>query len=257
MFLKGIAMALPKGDEHWLLGELANAANVRIVTNGMLSNGMRMRLVWTDGVSRAIRANGWFEPETVAVVRSLLTPQTRFYDVGAQLGQYTLLAAGLSAAVHAFEPDPDTHSLLAQNVRMNDVTATLNRFALSDHCGTVAFYQATPENIGESSCLPLESARKLQVECHTLDCYAERHGLPDLIKLDVEGAETTVLRGAPSLLARKVPMIIEFAPRIHDCAPLADFLRSYGYYLQRITDCGLVPYVPQQGDYRVFNVLAA
>ena len=255
--LRVLSRVFPRGDEHWILPALACAANARITVLGRLGNGMRMRLVWTDGVSQSIRRQGFFEPETVAVVRSVIKPGDHFWDVGAQLGQYTLLACGLGAEVHAFEPDPATFSLLAENVKSNSLSAVrLNCFAITEHCGTVQFYMAPPTNIGASSCQKTDDGFRVEVECHTLDCYAEQHQLPQLVKLDVEGSEISVLLGAKRLLARQTPLIVEFSPRRQSCAELATLLRGHGYRLERLSAKGPEPYVPIPGEYRVFNVLA-
>jgi FkbM family methyltransferase len=256
--LKIASFRFPRGDEHWTFPELCAAADCRVTVRGRLGNGMEMQLVWMDVVSREIRENGWFEPETVSFVNKLLGPGKRFFDVGAQLGQYTLLAAGLKAEVHSFEPDPKTFKLLSKNVARNRLSVTLNRCAITNHDGTVSFYPSAVDNIGMGSCTPAQNAtgKCVTVESVTLDSYAQKHGTPHLIKLDVEGSEIAALQGANELMKAGVPLIVEFAPLCRDCGALADFLRSHGYRIHRITAEGVIPYRQVDGEKKFFNVFA-
>ena len=98
----------------------------------------------------------------------------------------------------------------------------------------------------------------------SLDAWSERTRLEAIraIKIDVEGAELGVLRGAMSTLSVYHPkLIVEFSESMqaafgHSCSELANFLRSFDYRLRRITTAGLVPYVSHSEDQGIFNVFA-
>jgi FkbM family methyltransferase len=151
---------------------------------------------------------GLQEFEDMAFVVHALRPGDLFVDVGANVGSYTILAAGVSGAqCIALEPVPATFVGLLDNVRLNDLAARVecHNVAAGNAAGTLAFTtdldtcnHATSD--GESS------GNTLQVPVTTLDTLLQAVQ-PTLIKIDVEGFETRVIEGAgqtlrsPSLLA--------------------------------------------------------
>jgi len=107
---------------HWTIARIATELDCRIKVKAKLGNGMKLDVFWADVVGTGILVNSYHEPATVLVVQNLLTPGMVFYDVGAQVGQYTLLAAelvGSLGSVHSFEPDPTSFSVLEKNVAAN------------------------------------------------------------------------------------------------------------------------------------------
>jgi hypothetical protein len=127
----------------------------------------------------------------------------------------------------------------------------------------VELYVAAPDNVGQSSLRRPHNYTgvALKVPCGTLDEYVEEHRIHrvDLIKIDVEGAELSVLRGARKTLSRMKPsLIVEFWDEFQteygtSCAEMGAFLKELGYKLFWITDSGLLPYAQSTGI--SFNVL--
>ena len=151
-------------------------------------------------------------------------------DVGANAGFYTLLASrlvGPMGRVVAFEPLPFNQVLLRRHLELNQVTnAIVFQEAVSDHEGKVRFKSSGSHLMGH-----ICDDGELEVETVTLDRLWERDGLapPQVIKIDAEGAETAVLRGAQSLLSRFRPTIILAAhcsSRQEECVR---FLQAEGY----------------------------
>lgn len=150
---------------------------------------------------------------------------------------------GTQGSVHSFEPEPRTFAVLEDNV-------SLNRLAnvSTNQCAVAAASEAS------------EPAPRL-----SLDDYVSRRHIDrvDLIKIDIDGGELDVLRGARRLLSGAHPpqLIVEFAesnqaPLGHSCAELADFLTGFGNRLFCIDSQGLVPYAPWGPERAYFNVLA-
>lgn len=261
------ARVLSSSAPHWVLRQVASDVNYRVPVDARLGNGMQVRVIWTDVVGWEICTHGYYEPSTVRVIEHFAKAGMVFIDAGANIGQYTLLAAGLGASVHSFEPDPETFPLLEYNVSTNNFTnVCLNRCALSERCETAAFYLGRPDKVAWSSLRRSAGASaSCFVECQSLDHYMEQHTIRhvDLIKIDVEGAELCVLRGASlALLQKPKPyVIVEFAEQNQhafgfSCAELREFLRSHSYNLFRITDAGLIGYEPRENEEVCFNVLA-
>lgn len=161
-----------------------------------------------------------------AMLRRFVRPGAVVYDCGANLGLYArYLIGSLDAGrVVAFEPMPDNREFLASNVSLGGIAdrVTVLPLALSDEDGTAEFQvddmQTTSGTLskvtgGEAA----EGRRNLKlaplttrVPCRRLDTAVTEHGLPppDVIKIDVEGAEAFLLRGAAGLLRERGPRLM-------------------------------------------------
>lgn len=171
---------------------------------------LRIGLYLQDELALRYALGQQFEPDICEFFRKVLKPGQVLFDVGANVGQFTLLAAkrvGPSGRVHAFEPAPEEYKKLCTNVSMNRFPNVLtNPVAICDHVGETVLRTAGP-GLGLYNSLgrPLASSLigGISVPCTTLDSYVEAKGVPrvDLLKVDVEGAELAVLRGAAHLLS--------------------------------------------------------
>lgn len=219
---------------------------------------------WQDGLKIAlprggpaalIYYQGLSEPETADLVCSILGPGMAFVDVGAHIGEYTLLAArrvGEHGEVHAFEPDARAHEVLVENVRLNGLERIVrfHPWAVSDADGETRLRLGAEPAL--SALATAGSSRGdardgPRVRTVALDSYVDGRRL-DLVKIDVEGAEMLVLRGARQLLARssgQAPVIV------FECA--ADNYARFGYspreLFRLLSDAGYVVwrYDPPQG----------
>jgi len=143
-----------------------------------------------------------------------------FYDIGANYGFYTLLAQEFitKGEIHAFEPSPKIFKLLRENSRLDIYKNTfLNKMALSDKTEETEFFdREISGQSGGSSLIKHQHFLKykvIKVKTTTLDDYISNHKPPTIMKIDVEGGETLVLKGALKLLKKYNPMIImEFLP---------------------------------------------
>ncbi len=230
---------------------------------GRLANGMSFDLAsCRDGSARALSALRYREPALAPVFEAVLRPGDTCYDVGANIGVYTLWAAGLvgpSGQVHAFEPVPPTMAVLREMVLRNGlgqvvpvasaIGATVGQTGLRSYQGASGRAHAVAD--------PSHADHLARLD--TLDAYVARHRPPDLVKIDVEGAEIDVLRGAVGLLAAHAPaLLLEMLPshlvRHGGGQGLEEFvgrLLDAGYMLFNLTPRGLAP----SGAYTA-NVLA-
>lgn len=199
-----------------------------------------------SGSGALILYQGCSEPETARFLARILRPGMVFVDVGAHFGEYTVLAARLTGpggSVHAFEPQPDTFALLERNVTANCAgQATLNRCAVADREGEAVFWERTEpasSSLGGRGEPDPQVRQRYLVPVRTLDAYCGGLDLrPDLIKVDVEGAERLVLLGARrlcSLPPERAPLwLLEYSPvacaRFGDRAErLEQTLAEFGY----------------------------
>lgn len=267
-------LALPGKRTAVPLRKTMSAVGYRVPVSAKLTNGMDIVVPWNDDGGNAIYRAGCYEPATVTRFESVLDSGMTVFDVGANVGQYTLVASdcvGPGGEVHSFEPDPVTFEWLERNVRINALRGVrLNQSAVFEDTQPVKLFLAGIRDTGSNSIVGepwLESGQSVMARCTTLDLYTKEHSVPrvDVIKIDVEGAELGVLRGAEKLLADHRPvMIIEFEESRQrmagtSCAELSQHLRDRGYLLYRIgekPDQALEPYVIGPNEPRSLNVLA-
>lgn len=157
---------------------------------------------------------GLHEPDDMAFALHCLRPDDGFVDVGANVGSYTILAAGVAGAhVHAFEPIATSFAHLSRNVRENGLgdRVVLHRVAVGARAGRVSM--ASSDDTTNRVLDPGERVRAaIEVDVVRLD-DALAGVSPTLVKIDVEGFEAEVLAGAEGVLARTAAVIVEVSRR--------------------------------------------
>jgi len=166
-------------------------------------------------------AVGLYELDTDRQLRRQLKGGSWFVDCGANLGYFTLLACklvGPQGRIDAFEPDPINRQRLEEHLRNNHVEdrVRIHAQALADRPGELTLYHPTggETNHGMASFYAtlVPTSQPYQVAVVRLD--EQLDGIPDLIKLDVEGAELAAVEGMEKLLGAPRPpkLIIEHNP---------------------------------------------
>lgn len=175
-------------------------------------DGFAMTIDVADlAVSNHIVASGIWEPELTAVFRRYLRPGHHVADIGANVGYFTLLARSLvgpAGHVHAFEPNPENARLILLNLARNGfANVSLLPLALSDRPGHALFTAGIGSNGKLEGDRPhgLEGGASVVVPTMRLDDLM--HGPLDFMKLDTEGAEYRILRGAQRILATHHPIV--------------------------------------------------
>ena len=177
-------------------------------------------------------------------------------DIGAHVGLYALKAArtvGKSGLVVAIEPDPENFRILKWNIRINRLRNVIPlRVAVADFNGYAKLYI---DKIGKGggSIISRVSDEFIEVICLTLDRLLEYLRLRnvDLIKIDVQGAEYMVLKGARNCLKSRLPrLIIEFHSRDlrQKCSSLL-MTASYKAYECEEYGSGIVLFAHKHEDY--------
>lgn len=202
----------------------------------------------SDSVEAAIVRRGIIEPEDVRFFLSLLEPGMTVFDMGANLGMYTVLAARrvrANGSVHAFEPTPEVASRFKQNVAINGLAnVVVNQKAVAAAEGTATLHLQAGSDLNT---LAPGTGTPIEVQTVTLDGYVTAAGLArvDVMKVDVEGAEVMALRGGGDLLSgHNAPAImIEFNPNAlramrASVEELFDLLTAHGYRCYRLHSYG-------------------
>ena len=170
-------------------------------------------------------------------------------DVGANAGLITrhfCRLVGENGKVYSFEPDPLVFRFLEFNTRPFS-NKELTQSAVSDNHEPMQLHLNSCSSLGNSLFNKNRSAESVTVSCISLDEFLKSRGEPmvDVIKIDTEGAELSVLRGMRQTIARlpKLKIIIEYCPQNLNGAGVAprmvlDELRSHQFCLQIIKNDG-------------------
>ncbi len=209
------------------------------------------------------------KPALAPVLDAALTAGAIFADVGANLGLYTLWAArivGATGCVHAFEPVPDVRTCLARNVALNDLAnVRIVAAGVGAQPGRTVLYRL-PSASGVTSRYREDKQHAVEVDVTTLDAeFGDGAAPPVLVKVDVEGMEVEVLRGALRLLGGRTPPLLVLeanAPCLAAAGTSYGELRSLlaaagGYELWALTPGGLRLEPPAASAPGSLNVLAA
>jgi FkbM family methyltransferase len=216
--------------------------------------GGRFDLPATDSsLNRALLLRGAYEPDAAAAFRQALAPGMTVFDIGANIGYYTVLAAdavGPQGLVCVFEPDPRNVTVLEGNLRLRPgCKVMVAREAVGAIEGSLPFFLNGADSSVNSMALdnavvtnPGASYQTATVPCTTLDGFVRQHALPrpDVIKIDVQGAEMLVFAGAPDVLSKpRLKLFLEFWPyglrQLGTQPPdLLHFLLAQGFALRAI-----------------------
>jgi FkbM family methyltransferase len=189
-------------------------------------------------------AEGRFEPEYVEYFTSMIDDRdSTFYDIGANVGFFSLLHARKASSesnTFAFEPLPRNIERLEKNRQLNpSLDFDLYDIGLSN-TKREATLSVSDDHPGEASLtgrnVTGDSLRKVNVCVSTLDEVADSLPAdPDIMKIDVEGAEIDVLRGSKSVLERSQPdVLLELHPNLlksdeYQVGAITDILTESGY----------------------------
>ena len=179
-------------------------------------NGSRTYVYIGNDISRCLFVGGCIDPNEFAFLDRVIDPGMVFIDVGANDGLYTLFAAPRVGTVLAIEPSSREFERLRANIELNRLRNVIAlQVALSDLPGEgtlcVGGYEHEGQNtLGEFSYVGVELGYKEKVELKRLDDLVDQAGLKnvDIIKLDLEGAEFSVLRGAMRTMTVFRPLLL-------------------------------------------------
>jgi FkbM family methyltransferase len=203
--------------------------------DGEIQQGVGRGLRFNTGKSIAGYLLGTAEPDMQAALKILVQPGMTIYDLGANVGFISMIAAhlvGPQGRVISFEPLPSNARQIKYNASLNNFShVTVREEAVSDEEGDAVFQTTGFPTTGrlENGSIHEEKVGEVNVRVRQLDAViAEaKLPLPDLIKMDVEGAETSVLNGASQTLATARPVLLIELHGTNE--PVANALKKMNY----------------------------
>lgn len=255
--------SLGRGYVRYAPGALGKSVLSGLFLNARLRDWPRQRTVRSrfparfavdtqDLIQRYVYIFGVWEPHMTRWLQVRLLPGDTFIDVGANIGYFTALGSGLvggAGRVVAVEASPDFHRQLLEQVRLNrrDNVRAVNG-AVSDELKNLTFVLASSANMGANSIVPYDGPAEssFEVEAFPLGELLEPAEIRDarVIKIDVEGAEGSVVRGMIPMLDKlrsDCEITVEVTPdrmaQLGDSAEeLMKTMRDHGFHVYRLAN---------------------
>lgn len=159
------------------------------------------------------------EPDTIKWLKKM-EPGDVLFDIGANMGQYSMLAASYGIKVHAFEPEAQNFALMVRNIEVNQYAHKITPWplALSDAASFDILHLSG--TIPGGSCHSFGTSKDFRGNDHqfphsqgscaiTLDEFTDKYGFAQYIKIDVDGFEHLVMKGGLRAFAKAKSILIE------------------------------------------------
>jgi len=222
-----------------------------------------MHIVLPERVSLALFRYGFFEAELTRALIQLVRPGMVFFDIGAHIGYFSLLASelvGTQGQVHSFEPTSTSFSILRRNTETKSNVTLVNAAVYSKEgalqlqdfgVAYSAFNSIYAGKMRRAERRKLH-AQKYTAQAVTLAQYvATTEVKPDVIKIDAEGAELSILAGLESALATVRPILtVEVGDTVDSSdvprsRPVIAWLMAHDYQPTEFVAGEFVPHQPR------------
>jgi FkbM family methyltransferase len=243
---------------RWVYSVRILSGPMRRISFALMPGGRRARVRVQGGPGKGLLLEvnprwehryweGSYELKVQELVSSILGPGKTLFDVGANFGYYSILATRLGAQAVAFEPDPANLREFLQHVELNGLgdRIRLERMAVFSRTGEIVLDRAggeTPHGNAHVSASDSLTSGAIRVLCTSLDDFVLSSPVPTLVKMDVEGAESDVLKGAERLFESARPLLI---CEIHDIANetfITAWLERKKYVLEWLDSAEIFPH---------------
>lgn len=177
---------------------------------------------------------GFYEEHELNIFEELAEKSDTLFDIGANVGMYSVIAARKNSAIRcfAFEPVEENQAFLEKNIKLNKVGSRVKliKYAVSDMTGDATIHLSTKLS-GTHSLSVDRGGEERAVRTITVDDFCKKSKrTPDLVKIDVEGHEASVFKGMSGVLKTKPTIFMEYVPELNkDMKSLIDRLaKIYG-----------------------------
>lgn len=219
-----------KNITHYLINDNINYS---FICEGQIITMQFPKCYINDYIQQQIiRFGTFYEFKQLKKISEYLPQNGIIIDAGANIGNHTLFFAKILQAkkIYSFEPIPLTFNILENNIKINNITDKVNlfNFGLGEIETFASVKSASPSNIGATYLETQINDRHNSIKIKTLDSLNLEH--VDLIKVDVEGMELSLLKGAVQLIKKCHPLIYIECHNGYEI--IQNELNSYGYSLE-------------------------
>ncbi len=255
-----ILRLMPPDISEWLGQFQSSSKALHLAREGLKNRNKDVTI--KNGVAKGLKFNsknyniktslGTYELPIQQALSDYLKPGDTFYDIGANVGFFSIVAANLvkqDGRIYAFEPSPKNAADLRHNAKINNFS-NINviekavssetgegKLLIGDYCG--AYSLSTTGSFSR-----VVAKNEITVEVISIDNLLDMHELtpPDVVKIDVEGAEKDVLQGMVQTIEQFHPIIIyEIDDKVRDSyehkqQQVDSFMRALGYKIIPLED---------------------
>jgi FkbM family methyltransferase len=232
----------------FLAGDAINAVPVVGLLEFRLNDGRTFRMD-SDGEDTIVNGLYWnglysYENETIYYFQKIVSASRIIFDIGANTGIYSFIAAvgNAMARVYAFEPNPNVFEYLTRNLAANSLENTkLEPTAITDYDGTIDLHITSEAVSTSSSTIPSSKFNKfIEVPAMKLDTYCRMKNITEvsLLKIDTECTEHLVIKGGLDVIIRDQPIMICEVLQGHTERFLQELLDPIGYEYYWLSDKG-------------------
>jgi FkbM family methyltransferase len=209
---KVLKRVLPSATTGWLRGLRAkfNVATFspRVVRHNYGTGPLSVYI--SDPIAESWYDRDWAQlPELTALGRSQMTSGACIFDIGAHQGVVAMMLArqvGPDGKVIAVEPNPHNCKAAEKNLQLNEFKhVQIVQAAVAERTGSITFSTKLNGHLDDGT----GSGGRMTVDAVTVDSMVERFGKPDVVFLDVEGAECMALRAASKAIEARADFLIE------------------------------------------------
>jgi FkbM family methyltransferase len=228
---------------------------------------LRLNILWSASafpelLTKHMLFHGLYQHDVLLWIKKYCRPGDVVFDVGAFHGLMSIVASkavGQTGKVVAFEPNPRAREHLLNHLKLNDCrNVVVESIGLMDSVECIDFYPQSGDVTWNSSFVRefVDNAHKvdsIKVDCTTIDDYVRKSGLaPAFIKIDTEGTELLVLKGARATIEKHKPILaLEFNPRSAERAGTS--ISGLTAYLENLSYTLKVIKPTRWGSYKVRN----
>jgi FkbM family methyltransferase len=209
---------IQKGKYRLALASLGSKRDLPSQIVAKTSDGRTLRMNFDHDSAYFVYFLGEYEPAITNLVKKIIQPGDVCFDIGGNIGWFTTLfqtIVGENGAVHSFEPVPPTFAVLEENVRSNcnSGIVRLNNFALGEAEGEVNLhvFEGFPDGHASIAECGQDEFQTYSSRVTTINSYLSENRINDVtfVKVDIEGAELGMLKGATAFFEQKIPPIFE------------------------------------------------
>jgi len=208
--------------------------------------GIKLKLHLRNDVDRRLFLTG-FEKDVIEYFRKIIKKDHVVFDVGANFGIYSLVASkkiGKGGKIYAFEPAGIAYNSLLNNINLNRIDNIFPiKIGVSNYTGKANFNICRDDAYNSLGETPMKQIIKSEkIDLTSIDDFVMKYKISkvDIIKVDTEGAEYLVFKGAEKTLSKHKPILFfEHNPIVtkgftNSTNDLIELIRSHGYELFEI-----------------------
>lgn len=190
---------------------------------------------YDDIISASLRLYGEYQQIELDFISTLIPYGTVIYDIGSNIGYHASAFATMTDRVYCFEAHPQHFELLKFNVE-TDTCCKLFHCAVSDQVGTANITTFDLHAVGNYGTVSVNNDGGFQVPMTTIDSITAAGDIaaPGFVKIDVEGHEPQVLRGARETIAKNLPILYIEAQDSKNTPETYSILDEHGYSMSWI-----------------------